>query len=584
MVLRTGSFLLVMFWFLPLCAEITARLEYFDMYGSAIKQAQVGVPIKVVLTLEGDLRPAYTDHPDTLPGFDKAKVLDRLESMSHMLIQNMRSEQMRFTYLIQFDTKGAYAVGPYETTLSDGRTIKSNPLYIVVSDEPIYTQKKQKQAAELNLTLDHKKVYYGQKVTATLQFLYAQDVEQVQCQPPMFDDFVVKDRSVHSRTGTLEKDGTKYKFHEWNFELYPTKVGTVSIAAGIAQFAFARTSRGFFDHAIFDIFGNQTHQLRSLPTSLEVMPLPSSAEYARVSAVGTFENLSMNIAQDHADVGDGVILSLELVGDGNMGMIDIHDLVMPKEFKWYSSHTAIESLGNGKERKRFEFIVQGLQPGSYTIPAQTLVYFDVRTGTYKKLTSNTLVCTVTGQAKVDSQDEQEEDIKQPSRPDVVQQETQDSFEGYLARAGTHSQTPFHIPVAWFEWLLSLLLTVLGVSLFFASAWFLKMDSWSWVPKVKQWYTVRRLLAAAYKSKNSAQLLRVVDYVCITYARVCGQEAVLHFIKNSKLPADQKERMSSIYMTLLAHVYHHEKSIDFDTLYSQVSEFISEFIIAVQERA
>ena len=579
MVPKTGKLVCAMLLIAaPYLAAVTARLQYFDMYGSAIKQAQVGVPLRVVLTVEGELENVYTDDPATLPGFDKAKLLDRQEATMRMFENingvNKHATRLTFTFLVQFDTQGAYAVGPYKTTLQDGTQLESNPLYILVADEPIYTQNKQKQAAELALTLDKKKVYYGQKVLATLQFLYAKDVEQLQCQPPLFDDFFVKDRSVHSRTGTVEKDGTKYKFHEWQFELYPTKLGTTSISSAIAQFAFVRNSRGFFDHAFFDFFGGNTHQVRSLPTAVEVMPLPKSEKYSHVTAVGSFDSLTIKLKSEQAEVGEGLVLALELVGDGNMGMIEFTDFTLPKEFKWYSANTVVEPLGNGKDRKRFEFIVQGLQPGTYTIPAQKLVYFNPSSADYYELKSNEISCTITGQAKpeVSDADEQTDLAPASSGADQIALSSEQELQVLLGQAGMYTPI-WYIPVAWFNLVLILLLCILLAYCIYISPYYQKLEQWSYIAKIKNRYNIRKSVAQAKKSGSYAQLLRAVEYACVVYLKNSSYDVVVQTFTKLSLSEEQQHRMIRFYKALIAHVYHKDQSEDFQTMCGLAFEFI-----------
>jgi hypothetical protein len=63
-------------------------------------------------------------------------------------------------------------------------------------------------------------------------------------------------------------------------------------------------------------------------------------------------------------------------------------LALPETFKYYDSKTSInEDLSTAYKggNKRFEFIVQALQPGTLTIPSQTFSFFDVTSKTYTSL-------------------------------------------------------------------------------------------------------------------------------------------------------------------------------------------------------
>src|SRR5690606_5603374 len=103
--------------------------------------------------------------------------------------------------------------------------------------------------------------------------------------------------------------------------------------------------------------------------------------------IGVFENIMAYIAPPVAKEGEGMVLTIEVNGEGNLSVIKIPELSMPSGLKYYDSNTTIIEASNEGEvsKKRFEFIVQGIQEGDWEIPEQSFVYFDIKKGSYVTL-------------------------------------------------------------------------------------------------------------------------------------------------------------------------------------------------------
>ena len=112
--------------------------------------------------------------------------------------------------------------------------------------------------------------------------------------------------------------------------------------------------------------------------------------------MGAFSSFTAKTNLENAQQGEGVVLTLELVGQGNFSMIQHPSLVLPEGLHYYDSNTAVNQLGAGISKKDFEYIIQGNKPGVYTIPAQECTYFDKNKYVYKTLITKPLELKIVG--------------------------------------------------------------------------------------------------------------------------------------------------------------------------------------------
>src|SRR5690606_36114470 len=66
---------------------------------------------------------------------------------------------------------------------------------------------------------------------------------------------------------------------------------------------------------------------------ITVDPLPHSS--CQVNAIGVFENIMAYIAPPVAKEGEGMVLTIEVNGEGNLSVIKIPELSMPSGLKYY---------------------------------------------------------------------------------------------------------------------------------------------------------------------------------------------------------------------------------------------------------
>lgn len=82
-----------------------------------------------------------------------------------------------------------------------------------------------------------------------------------------------------------------------------------------------------------------------------------------------------------------MVLTIDIEGSGNLQTVALSPLAMPPSLKYYDSNSTIIQPQHADElpKKRFEFIVQGMQCGDCEIPEQLFTYFDVEKNGYVTL-------------------------------------------------------------------------------------------------------------------------------------------------------------------------------------------------------
>jgi len=89
-------------------------------------------------------------------------------------------------------------------------------------------------------------------------------------------------------------------------------------------------------------------------------------------------------------------LVVEVEGVGNLQAIAVPLLNLPKALKHYDSNSGIIAPRHSDElpKKRFEFIVQGMECGDCEIPEQLFIYFDIERNAYTTLRTSPLAVSI----------------------------------------------------------------------------------------------------------------------------------------------------------------------------------------------
>lgn len=428
------------------------ELNIQSIEGVPLEQIGIGVPFLVNVTASG----RDTRQKPEIAGLEKFDV--KQAGMRVFTINGDTS--ITYNYKVMIDTPGTYTIGP-ATMVINGRPVQSKPVRINVGSDQIidkdYMKKKQAETQEalLKMSVDQDNVYVGQRLKLTLSFYAQPDIAKLErIEEPGLKAFSGGARQG-PETSTQVINGKSYTVLTWSWDVYPNKVGSLVIPACWADFesvAQVEDSLSFFSS--FFRYRTEHKRIYSNATTVHVQPLP--AYKGKVDAIGDFKNISAQINPSTAKEGEGMVLLIEVEGDGNLAALDTLPLQdMPESLKWYDSKQYIrETPGeHGLPVKCFEYIVQGLKQGSWEIPVQKFIFFDVKRATYRTLKTEALKVTIKGNGGSSEKAEQQKEKKELTETNVVLPlNTWSSWRPVAGRQGLPWWLFFLIfclPVIWF---------------------------------------------------------------------------------------------------------------------------------------
>ncbi|GMU19743.1 MAG: hypothetical protein AMXMBFR12_09350 [Candidatus Babeliales bacterium] len=390
MITIAGKFFLSFILFTSFFAfPATINLKLTTLEGAALEQAGVGQPFLLNVVVTNTTNSAQ--YP-TLKGIDNLHV--RQSGFQMNMVNGDTS--ITYHYRVRIDTPGTYTLGP-ATIVEGSNTLESNSISVTVSDQQkstgSRTQKAAAQAPTLKLICDKTNVYVGQKINCELSFYTSDPTTVLQSiiepEQTAASGLVFKNKQNQPTTGTQKINGVEYRFARWNFQIVPTKAGTLVLPAYAAQYtsnAHQPMLSFFFHHDAKKVYSN------TVP--LEVQSLPPCVRAP--SFIGTINQFYAQINPNHARVGEGMVLAIHITGQGDFESVGMLPIALPEQLKWYESKHYYTPASAEFGTYTMEYIVQALQPGTITIPTQDFFYFDTDTKRYKTISTAPIIITITG--------------------------------------------------------------------------------------------------------------------------------------------------------------------------------------------
>ncbi|GHS94829.1 hypothetical protein FACS1894207_3660 [Bacteroidia bacterium] len=174
--------------------------------------------------------------------------------------------------------------------------------------------------------------------------------------------------------------------------LYPQRSGKITIGSGkfdvVARVRSQQRVRSFFEDFL-DTYSYVKMALTSAPVTIDVKPLPAGKPASFSGAVGEY-TMNPSISSKNVKTNDAVTLKLNISGSGNLKLIKNPEIVFPNDFEVYDPtvdvKTKVTQSGvNGT--KSIEYNAIPRYAGDFTIPKVEFSYFDLKSGTYKTLST-----------------------------------------------------------------------------------------------------------------------------------------------------------------------------------------------------
>jgi len=175
--------------------------------------------------------------------------------------------------------------------------------------------------------------------------------------------------------------------------LYPQHSGKITIPSGKLD-VVVRVRTQQRQRSIFDDFFNMTQDVKrtitSSPVTIDVKPLPTGKPASFTGAVGDYK-MTSSITSNQIKTNDAVTVKVDISGNGNLKLIKNPEITFPNDFDVMdpevTNNTKVTQSGvSGVKTIKYNAIPR--YAGDFTIPKAEFSYFDVKSGTYKTLTTD----------------------------------------------------------------------------------------------------------------------------------------------------------------------------------------------------
>lgn len=374
---------------------------------SAPKVVAVGEVFNVVFTAQGDEKASGL----VPPTFDRFEVLAGPHSStgySTQIINGKRtsSHSTGYTYTLRATAEGKFTISSAMVKIGK-EEYHSKPAVVEVV-KPSESSAAKKAAGTygagddlmLVLDLNKKNVVVGEPVIATLK-LYVQSssiggFEDIKF--PTFNGFWSQEIEAPQQISFVREnvDGEIYNAALLRkYMLIPQQTGNLKIdpAEMVCQVQVRSTSssqgRSIFDD-FFDSYQTIRKRVRTEDVSIRVDALPAGAPASFTGAVGTGFGCTIEALPEDVRTHEASALKVRVAGRGNINLIAPPKVTFPSDFEVYdmkkTEHiTTDESGTSGYIIYEYPFIPRA--PGEFKMAPVEFSYFDIKSRTYKSMSS-----------------------------------------------------------------------------------------------------------------------------------------------------------------------------------------------------
>ncbi len=383
--------LLFLLSFIYSLSGLDISLQLSDMEGAAIKNVEQGVPFLINVTVHGgeqDLGEPIIEH------LKKLDVAERYPTTTNIsIINGVQTIQRRYVYKGRFDHVGQFVLGPayYEV---GNNLIQSNAVAgkVVPCAEQSAAAQDGIEDPFMHITINKNQAYIGEQLLMTVRLCFKKSVLHFALDQFSLSQFAARQIDKPEQDD-FEYAGRSWKAIVYRFALYPQESGSLVIPSLSARGERERAEgqQSFFSH-FRSFFGPEVEKftLVSKPLSLFIKSLPSSSK--EIAGVGTFNNFSAHIDKKKVEQSKGITYTMTLTGTGDLATLPLELRHLPKNIRAYESKSSITAHEDhfGQFTIQKEWVLQLLQPGKVTIPAQELSFFDPVKEEYRLLRTNSL--------------------------------------------------------------------------------------------------------------------------------------------------------------------------------------------------
>ena len=328
------------------------------------------------------------------------------QSVSNSWINGVRTYKKTYSYFLAPKKRGNFTISQASITIK-GETYKTTPLKIEVTaavdipkdpNDPTYLAS---QNIHLVAEVSKTNPYLNEAITVVYK-LYVSPRIQVdnynEIDSPRYNDFWSQNINTQGQkvqNGTF--NGEDYRFVILRKTvLYPQKTGKLNIEPLSLNIALrVPTNRR-------DIFGSllMTRVNRTVSAgnkTINVKPLPEAGKPVDFTgAVGDF-NFDVFASKTELDATESLQLKVNVKGNGNLKLFNLPKVSLPSSLEVYEpehNENVNTNLSGMRGSISDSYTVVPQFKGKYPIPSISFSYFDLKTETYKRLSSDEIVINV----------------------------------------------------------------------------------------------------------------------------------------------------------------------------------------------
>jgi hypothetical protein len=536
---RIGNYIFwaIIFFCIPLKGNHRLQLRVLNKKNDQpVTKLALGVPYTLELKAEGN----QDLYKVSIPGLEDFH--SEFCGASHMNL--MSHVTTVHTYVLRADKLGTFTLGPVELVTSQG-TVVSNTLALIIEQQ-------EQSDVIVHMAFDTSTFVVGQRVQGRIRVHLSQGMQLINLQLPALDQKIGQctQQGQHQQSRRI-LNGKTYECFEFPLDFIFNQSGCYSLpkigACCRIPVKNQHSSWGFsfLQQSFQDQWFYSTED-----TIIQIDPLPAYPD--PVDGVGVFSTFSMAVDHTKARIGEGIVLTLQLEGKDGIQDAKQPQLTIPAGLKYYESKTSLEPLNHGSFKKSFEYIVQGLQSGTWEIPAQTFTFFDTKAHSYKTLKTQHKIVTI-NESAMNYQ-------HQPQSSD--EQETVFVDENALCPINNDGPWTFspERSLSWIWFFLILIIPCCTICYLIIKNYIQQLDPEYWLQRRKKYAfkQIRKRLIKIKKSNNVVQLYEVFTQLFVDRCQIsCAEmnaEYIEKILKNAGFLAETIDQWNRFFHQLAEYAF------------------------------
>ena len=348
----------------------------------------------------------------TPPDFEAfRKVGGPNQSVSQQFVNGKSYYELSFTYFLEPQKKGTLRIDQATINI-EGKIYKTTPVSIKVgdavdkpNDKSAIKKREALNGIHLVAEVSKSRPYLNEPIYVVYKLYVSRNTNVRNWQAvdnPDFENFWsrnIDNDQLSVKSGSFGGEPYRYVALRKTV-LYPQKTGELKIKPLTLDLSVeVPTDRR-------DIFGRRLyetveHRISAKTRTVNVKPLPKNGKPASFTgAVGKF---TLETSTDRADIeqGESTELELKISGRGNLQLINLPDVSSPPGLELYEPERKedIKVNANGMRGSVTNtYTLVGQNAGKFPISPIEFSYFDLRSGSYKTLSSDEIVIDVKGRS------------------------------------------------------------------------------------------------------------------------------------------------------------------------------------------